>query len=1331
MNRKIISLLTALLLCLTLFPVQALAEEGEGTSQVVDSGAVPTVGTSQVADSGMPPPMAKARMMRAAANDTINMDYANFVFAQGVPIVIRQNGGITSIYSADDPNGVPLSGETDVSAYSVYGGWFDGSETHTADTSVVMESGTVRELFGGSFSGTLNGNTTIIVESGTITNALCGGGNSSTLNGNTNVIVNNTTVDYLYGGGFGATVNGSTTVVINNGTTVTGNAFGGSNGAFVESSKMVLNGGSASQILGGGYGENSSVANSCVELNGGSCDAAYGGGMDGSEITESTAVTVNGGKVVIVYGGGFYGAVSGSTAVTVNRDVAGSVYGGGQGAAVNGDTNVEVNGGTMSFVYSGGDNGAVTGSASVTINDGAQIKAAVYGGSVSSSVENTKVVLNGGAAAGIYGGGSSGGSVTNVSVELKGGNCPVTCGGGQSGCNVERTTITLGIDWGGKIYAGGEVNDSYNNETGISEIIVQNYKPVSQPTNFAIMSSTEKDSRIIIRESTGGPYNTANPGNFNLAPQHIKNIAVEYGTVTLLGKEGENLSLDSLDIQANGHVRIQDWDTAVIQKLSGSGGQLLFPAQFTTAGDIVNKPVTVGEISTAAPLIIKIEGTGWTEEKLKQHDFFRGSGIDALTSTNCFFSENYDVLLQEIPNEGGAKGIYLRPKKAEESVYISKLEFNENPVTYNDTISLTVGVGKQLATVDRLELIPNARIQIRGSNRSDALFADIRVSSDGKTATVTGMDGVTRPAQVDGGYITIDLPVDAALLDTCKEGLYMLAAAPDQYSSTAQLIGPNGESEIKITPAPITLTKTIPEPAFGDPLQNDLEEGPFYTASVRWCPITGGSGAFQVNRDYQADIVLTPKAGHRLSAASISSTVNYNGKAIPCVFNTDGTVTLKNLKTVRFEGYTVTVIASPREGGTVTGGGTYLSGCQATIKAEPAQGWHFVGWEENGKEIANTIEYRFSVTNYRSITAVFKEEPEGVETKLEIQEGISEVPTAFKDLEQLNTTEKITLAMRTAITQTGIPSQNTVVYDVKLMVSTDGGVTWIPATKDNFPAGGLKVLLPYPQGTDSSYTFTVVHMFTTSDFGKTPGDTEKPSVTNTAGGLQFTVNGLSPISIGWVKTGGGTTSGGNDDSSDDRNDEYDFWQWVRQKIEAAKPGDTVRANAGSYDKMPWTVMEALKKSNHITLVIRWSDGADIVIPSEKALSEALRIYYPLAYLAGYDFGIITDPSKQNPETGGIWEIDAPITAQAPLTSAGTPEITDARRGLAETPELAGQGVEKAIPGVYEPTANATPAESPVQSGERGSFSVMAVFLLAALLGLFWTWRKKGNESHKE
>lgn len=64
-------------------------------------------------------------------------------------------------------------------------------------------------------------------------------------------------------------------------------------------------------------------------------------------------------------------------------------------------------------------------------------------------------------------------------------------------------------------------------------------------------------------------------------------------------------------------------------------------------------------------------------------------------------------------------------------------------------------------------------------------------------------------------------------------------------------------------------------------------------------------------------------------------------------------------------------------------------------------------------------------------------------------------------------------------------------------------------------------------------------MFTTSDFGKTPGATETPAATNTADGIRFTVTGLSPISVGWTApdperptdpgrpgTGGGSGSSG-------------------------------------------------------------------------------------------------------------------------------------------------------------------------------------------------------------
>ena len=151
--------------------------------------------------------------------------------------------------------------------------------------------------------------------------------------------------------------------------------------------------------------------------------------------------------------------------------------------------------------------------------------------------------------------------------------------------------------------------------------------------------------------------------------------------------------------------------------------------------------------------------------------------------------------------------------------------------------------------------------------------------------------------------------------------------------------------------------------------------------------------------------------------------------------------------------------------------------------------------------------------------------------QLVMENGISEVPAGLQSIETLNTLEKLEAAMKTAITHanSGVPQANTAVYDVELQISTDGGTTWTKATAGNFPANGLTVTLPYPAGTNSSYTFTVVHMFTTSDFGKTPGDIETPRVINTASGLQFTVTGLSPVSVGWTApaTTPDTPSGGN------------------------------------------------------------------------------------------------------------------------------------------------------------------------------------------------------------
>ena len=234
----------------------------------------------------------------------------------------------------------------------------------------------------------------------------------------------------------------------------------------------------------------------------------------------------------------------------------------------------------------------------------------------------------------------------------------------------------------------------------------------------------------------------------------------------------------------------------------------------------------------------------------------------------------------------------------------------------------------------------------------------------------------------------------------------------------------------------------------------------------------------------------------------------------------DDEVRTTTVKSVKLNGvlltagtdYTVTVPTGMKKAGsypvTVTGTGNYTGSVTATFVINPV---------EEAPVLPPELE-----------------ETETTKFKVEMETGLSEVPAAFVSNPTLNTPVKIETELKTEITEnTSIPEENTAVYEVTLMVSRNGGA-WEKATADNFPSDGrLTVTLPYPDGTDSRYTFTVVHMFTTADFNKTPGATETPKVTNTADGIRFTVTGLSPISVGWTepRSSGTGSSGGSSASA--------------------------------------------------------------------------------------------------------------------------------------------------------------------------------------------------------
>ena len=69
--------------------------------------------------------------------------------------------------------------------------------------------------------------------------------------------------------------------------------------------------------------------------------------------------------------------------------------------------------------------------------------------------------------------------------------------------------------------------------------------------------------------------------------------------------------------------------------------------------------------------------------------------------------------------------------------------------------------------------------------------------------------------------------------------------------------------------------------------------------------------------------------------------------------------------------YDVTVSASPTNGGTVSGGGTYNYGSSCTLTATPAVGFVFSKWTSGGNTVSTDANYTFTVTYNIDLVAVF------------------------------------------------------------------------------------------------------------------------------------------------------------------------------------------------------------------------------------------------------------------------------------------------------------------------------------------------------------------------
>ena len=181
----------------------------------------------------------------------------------------------------------------------------------------------------------------------------------------------------------------------------------------------------------------------------------------------------------------------------------------------------------------------------------------------------------------------------------------------------------------------------------------------------------------------------------------------------------------------------------------------------------------------------------------------------------------------------------------------------------------------------------------------------------------------------------------------------------------------------------------------------------------------------------------------------------------------------------------------------------------------------------NVTAVKNGAAYTITV---KDVTSDITVDAEAVEYQV-ASSTLSDVPTALKGT--FDSLDKLKSALRSKV-NSAVTEANTAYLDIVLQYKSSTG--WVTVTNPaDFPEGGIDVKVLYStlsatNAPNSSYNFSVVHMFTTDMSGKTVGDTETLTPTKLDDGITFHVSSLSPFAIGWYKStapsGGGGGGGG-------------------------------------------------------------------------------------------------------------------------------------------------------------------------------------------------------------
>lgn len=156
-----------------------------------------------------------------------------------------------------------------------------------------------------------------------------------------------------------------------------------------------------------------------------------------------------------------------------------------------------------------------------------------------------------------------------------------------------------------------------------------------------------------------------------------------------------------------------------------------------------------------------------------------------------------------------------------------------------------------------------------------------------------------------------------------------------------------------------------------------------YTLSTTASPTSGGTvvGSGTYTSGTTVTLTATPATGYIFTGWSGSA--SGTAASVAVTMNSNKTVTA-NFQ-VQTNTYTLSAIASPTGGGTITGAGNYSSGATATLTASPAAGYIFTGWSGDASGTAASIS--IVMNGNKSATANFQAQSSGGTATIRIEDS--------------------------------------------------------------------------------------------------------------------------------------------------------------------------------------------------------------------------------------------------------------------------------------------------------------------------------------------------------